>query len=40
MTLYRYEFLFKDMVSGVRGHGCTIQLEALSSPAYFNLKAL
>lgn len=38
MTLYRYDLLFKDMVSGVTGVGSIIQLEAIPASTCLNLK--
>lgn len=35
MTLCLYDFLFRDMVSGVEGYGCIVRLEALPARLYF-----
>lgn len=40
MTLYLYDFLFGDMVSGVKGHGCIIWLDARRQSVCFILKLL
>lgn len=38
MTLYLYDFLFRDMVSGVEGHKGISWPSALPRPACFILK--